>query len=231
MNTKEDIITTLRTLGSPDRAAKADSYYPTSMEVIGVTNPDLKTVVKELYTLMKPLPREDFLDLSTELVSARIIECQMVAWLLLEKARIVPSLSREEEEKLEGTLDNWVSVDTYGVTVYGILWKTGTITDKDVYRLQQHSSVWYRRLALVATVALNLSSRGGHGDPARTIEVCTRAVHDRHDMIVKAVSWSLRSLIRWDRQSVENFLESYRDQLHNRILREVSHKLEFGTKN
>jgi len=231
MNTTEDIVATLQQLGTAERAAKALSNFPTSMKVLGVKNPDLKLVVKELHGIMRREPREAFLELAHALIDARIIECQMLAWLLLEKARIVPSLTKQEAIQLQGTLDNWVSVDTYGTVIYGILWRLGTITDMDVRKLQQEEVMWHRRLALVGTVALNLASRGGTGDSRRTIEVCTRAVSDRHDLIVKAVSWSLRSLIRWDRKAVEQFLEVHHDRLPNRVHREVGHKLEFGTKN
>lgn len=231
MNDLKDILETLRTLGSAERVAKSRTMYPTSMEVIGVMNPDLKIVVKELHILMKAAPRERFIRLAEELVNTKIIECQMLAWLLLDKANLISGISRQELKRLEGVLDNWVSVDTYGTMVYGVLWRLGTLSDDEVFSLQESQNFWYRRLALVATVALNLRSRGGRGDTSRTIAICERAVGDKHDMIVKALSWALRSLILWDREAVSLFLDRHRQQLPGRVLKEVSHKLEFGTKN
>ena len=231
MNTRNDIVETLRTLGSAERVAKSRTMYPTSMEVIGVSNPDLKTVVKELHLLMKEQDREEFISLAEELVNSKIIECQMLAWLLLEKANLISSISRRELKRLEGILDNWVSVDTYGVIVYGVLWRLGTVSDDEIFSLQDSNDFWYRRLALVATVSLNLRSRGGSGDTTRTLAVCERAVGDKNDMIVKALSWALRSLIAWDREAVSRFLNKYEQLLAGRVVKEVSHKLEYGTKN
>jgi 3-methyladenine DNA glycosylase AlkD len=56
-------------------------------------------------------------------------------------------------------------------------------------------------------------------------------VDDHHDMIQKALSWALRELSKRDRNTVYSFLEHYENRLANRVLREVNHKLEFGTKN
>jgi 3-methyladenine DNA glycosylase AlkD len=50
-------------------------------------------------------------------------------------------------------------------------------------------------------------------------------------MIQKAVSWALRELSKRDREAVLNFMERYQNRLASRVVREVNHKLEFGTKN
>ena len=80
-------------------------------------------------------------------------------------------------------------------------------------------------------MALNLKSRGGTGDTPRTIAICERVVDERHDMIQKALSWALRELSKRDREAVYSFMERNEKRLANRVLREVNHKLDFGTKN
>jgi len=84
---------------------------------------------------------------------------------------------------------------------------------------------------VVSTVALNLKSRGGKGDTSRTIEICEQVVDDHHDMIQKALSWALRELSKRDREAVLDFMERNMNRLASRVVREVNHKLEFGTKN
>ena len=86
-------------------------------------------------------------------------------------------------------------------------------------------------MALVSTVALNLKSQGGTGDINRTIEICELAVDDHHDMINKALSWALREVSKRDKKTVEEFIRKYENRLSKRVLREVKHKLEKGTKN
>ena len=231
MKQANEIIETLHSLGDEERREVSKIMYPSSMEVLGVKNPDLRLIVKEVHGIMKNRSRKEYMDLAMDLIHSGIIECQMFAWLLLEKAKIIITLSGKEISELEGVLDNWVSIDTFGTIVYGVNWRLGVISDDEVFLLQENQNVWYRRLALVATVALNLKSRGGTGDTSRTLAVCGRAVTDHHDMIVKALSWALRSLIRWNKPAVGDFLQTHQSDLHNRVIREVSHKLEFGTKN
>lgn len=231
MYTCSEIKGILREKGSEERKEKSSIYFSTAMEVLGVSNPDLNLTLKELYPAMKGAPGEVMLALALELVGSRIFEAQIFAWMLLEKAGLVKTLGSTDAAKLEGVLDNWASVDTYGVMIFGVLWRIGTIRDQDVFFLQDSTDRWYRRLALVATVSLNLRSRGGQGDAKRTLAVCRRAVDDHDEMVVKALSWSLRSLILWDREAVERFLEQYNQRLKKRVIREVGHKLEHGTKN
>ena len=86
-------------------------------------------------------------------------------------------------------------------------------------------------MAVVSTVALNLKSRGGKGDTPRTLAVCERVVDERQHMIWKALSWALRELSKRDREAVWDFLEKYESRCPKQVVREVTHKLEFGTKN
>jgi len=210
---------------------KSVSMYPTSMKVMGVANPLLKKVTKEIHDRLRNASDSVIISLANALVAEKILECQMLAWMLLEKTGIVSRLDPGELHNLEGVLDNWVSVDTYGTLILGALWRNHKVSDADIIRLLNSESVWHRRLALVATVALNLKSRGGMGDTGRTLMICNALVEDHHDMVVKALSWALRSLIRWDKDAVSGFLLKHEMKLHKRVLREVSHKLEFGTKN
>ena len=65
----------------------------------------------------------------------------------------------------------------------------------------------------------------------RTLEVCRRVVSDRDDMVVKAISWALRSLVPWDPTAVTDFLHTHDAELAPRIKREVNQKLRTGLKN
>jgi 3-methyladenine DNA glycosylase AlkD len=56
-------------------------------------------------------------------------------------------------------------------------------------------------------------------------------VDERQDLIQKALSWALRELSKRDRNAVEDFLDTFEKRMAKRVVREVRHKLEFGTKN
>jgi 3-methyladenine DNA glycosylase AlkD len=78
---------------------------------------------------------------------------------------------------------------------------------------------------------LNNKARGGRGDATRTLAICNLVVDDREDMVVKALSWSLRELAKRDRRSVKEFLDEKHPRLSRRVLREVTNKLNTGLKN
>lgn len=136
---------------------------------------------------------------------------------------------RLAEEMADG-LSDWASVDLYGVTVLGQAWREGLVTDALIMKWTQSPDRWHRRLALVATVPLNLRSRGGTGDARRTLRVCHALLDDRDDMVVKALSWALRQLAGFDPQAVESFLVKEDGRLAARIKREVRNKLTTGLK-
>ncbi len=136
-----------------------------------------------------------------------------------------------EVERLGEGIDNWADIDSFGCYVSGPAWRAGNIDDSAICAWA-HSADWaWRRAALVSTVALNSKARGGAGDADRTLAVCQMLIADRHDMVVKAVSWALRELAKRDAESVRRFLVDRRGELAPRVVREVNNKLVTGLKN
>ena len=133
-------------------------------------------------------------------------------------------------ESFGAGLDSWHSVDVFCIYIAGPCWREGQISDQDIARWAAHASPWWRRAALVATTALTVRTRGGYGDSDRTLAVARLLVHDRHDMVVKALSWALRELVYWEPDRVEAFLTEYSDGLAPRGRREVRNKLDTGLK-
>jgi 3-methyladenine DNA glycosylase AlkD len=141
------------------------------------------------------------------------------------------SLGEAEIEELGRGINSWGSVDSFGRTLAGPAWRDGLVSDALIHRWARSADRWWRRAALVSTVALNVRSRGGRGDVPRTLEVCRMLVDDHDDMVVKAMSWALRELVVHDPQAVRDFLAAHDEQLAARVKREVRNKLETGLKN
>jgi 3-methyladenine DNA glycosylase AlkD len=127
-------------------------------------------------------------------------------------------------------LTDWGSVDLFGVTVLGQAWRAGLVTDSKILAWGRSQDRWRRRLALIATVPLNSRARGGTGDARKTLRVCRLLLGDSDDMVVKAMSWSLRELAKQDPKVVEAFLLREEDRLSSRVKREVLNKLRTGVK-
>ena len=161
-----------------------------------------------------------------------IYECQIIAYELIGRnKKLLNALNYQDLIDLWRNLDNWASVDNYTVGIYGVLWGKGVVRDQHIEKLLKSDNFWDRRVAVVSTVALNLKSRGGTGDTPRTLAVCEKVVNDREDLIRKALSWALRELSKRDPMAVREFLEKHQNSLAGMVIREVNHKLNFGTKN
>jgi 3-methyladenine DNA glycosylase AlkD len=228
----KEIIEALSELGSSERREKMKNYVPTRQQMIGVSNPDIKKLLKEIRVEYDPSSPIQWIMLCKDLVATGVFECQILAFEMIGRdKKLLNALEYRDLAALGRNLDNWASVDHYSVGIYGVLWGKGVVKDRHINTLLKSNNFWDRRMAVVSTVALNLKSRGGTGDTARTLAVCERVVVDHHDMIQKALSWALRELSKRDREALITFMDRHENRLANRVVREVNHKLEFGTKN
>lgn len=225
------IVRELRENGNKERILFSKTMAPTSMEMLGVTTPVYRNILKKWLSELKDLPTEDWFGLTKSLVQTNIFECNQFAYELLWKNKDALRLIRlNHVVELGQNIDNWASVDTLALMVTGWAWRKNQIGDEDVISWLNSENRWWRRLAIVSTIPLNLKSRGGKGDVKRTLMICEKVVDDRDDMIVKALSWALRELSKSNRPAVIGFMDSYNDRLANRIRKEVINKLETGKK-
>jgi 3-methyladenine DNA glycosylase AlkD len=141
------------------------------------------------------------------------------------------TLGEAEIEEFGQGINSWWTVDGFARSLSGPAWLKERISDELIHKWARSEDRWWRRTALVSTVALNLSSQGGYGDASRTLQVCEMLVADHDDMVVKALSWALRQLVVHDPDAVWDFLHTHDDALAARVKREVRNKLTTGLKN
>jgi len=141
------------------------------------------------------------------------------------------SLNSRKLKLLGEGIDSWTAVDTFACYLSGPAWRERQVPDSLIARWARSRNHWWRRAAVVSTVPLNNKARGGQGDATRTLAICSLVVDDREDMVVKALSWSLRELAKRDRRSVKKFLDEKHTHLSRRVVREVNNKLNTGLKN
>lgn len=172
------------------------------------------------------------LELALHLIALSGFEFRFIAYELMQHHRAaLSSLDAGAMQKLGKGIDSWAAVDCFACYLAGPAWRERQIADSVVRRWSRSKDRWWRRAALVATVPLNNKTRGGAGDPARTLDICRLLIADRDPMIVKAMSWALRELAKRDAHVVREFLRKERDELAPQVLREVKNKLATGLKN
>jgi 3-methyladenine DNA glycosylase AlkD len=191
--------------------------------------PNVRVIRRRYSQQLKTASPEFVLDLARELLTHDAY--RWVAYELIHYHKeAFRNLDEADLKELGHGMDSWGAVDAFARVLSGPVWLNGGVSDGVIHRWARSDDYWWRRAALVSTVALNTRSHGGHGDVPRTLTVCRLLVDDHEDMVVKAMSWALRALVPHDPDSVEAFLEEHDDVLAARVKREVRHKLTTGLK-
>jgi 3-methyladenine DNA glycosylase AlkD len=137
-------------------------------------------------------------------------------------------LTKDDLLKLGKGLNSWSSVDCFAMYLSGPMWANGRLSDKTIATWAHSQDRWWRRTALVSTVALG--RRGGPDDLGRVAQICALHTTDRDDMVVKALSWALREVAKKHPKEVRAFLTEHSHALAARVIREVNNKLKTGLK-
>jgi 3-methyladenine DNA glycosylase AlkD len=151
--------------------------------------------------------------------------------LIQNHAAAFQSIGEAELEEFGQGINSWWSVDSFARTLAGPAWLKGQVPGELIRQWAHSEDRWWRRAALVSTVALNVRSHGGRGDVAGTLGICRLLVADHDDMVAKAMSWALRELVVHDADAVGEFLSEHEEVLAARVKREVRNKLTTGLKN
>ena len=227
-----EVTNKLRGVKTAERKQWAEGYFPTQMEILGATSADIKPITNDLRKRYKNAEPHEIIDLAKAFSASNIHELQTIGFEVLGRFKeSLKIISADELNDIGRNLDNWASVDAFGILVTGQMWRMGILSDSTIREWAKSENKWMRRLALVSTVPLNQKSRGGEGDPERTLKICTLLAAEKEDMVVKALSWALRELAKRKTLPVVHFLTEHKNELHSRVKREVTRKIETGKKN
>jgi 3-methyladenine DNA glycosylase AlkD len=197
----------------------------------GATTAEVRAVRRDLTRALRDAPAPAVLALADALVERDAPFDRFVAYELVAAHRAtMASLDAPTVRRLGRGMDGWADGDTFACYVAGPAWREGHLPDAELARWAASPDRWWRRAALASTVALNNRARGGRGDPARTLAACERALGDRDDMVVKALSWALRELAKRAPADVARFVAEHEGALAARVRREVRTKLTTGLK-
>ncbi|MGO9317026.1 MAG: DNA alkylation repair protein [Terracidiphilus sp.] len=206
----EEIHSRLNQLAVPNAAALHALRREFSLRIANASPQSVVQLALRLLTL-----RSDFL---------RIISYELVS----RHRPAFEQLTADDLLKFGAGINCWSTVDCFAMYLSGPMWARGTISDKAVKEWARSQDRWWRRAALVSTVAL---SRGGDArDFIRVARICSLLVEDRDDMVVKALSWALREAAKKHPEQVRRFLAEHQETLAARVKREVNNKLTTGLK-
>jgi 3-methyladenine DNA glycosylase AlkD len=193
------------------------------------TTPNIRRIRRKYSRTLQPASPDFMLRLAKQLYA--IDGYRWFAYELLQRHKAAfASLDAVALEDLGHGLNSWWTVDAFARTLSGPAWLKGQVSDELILTWAHAPDRWWRRAALVSTVALNVRSHGGKGDVPRTLRVCRVLVHDPEAMVVKALSWALRELVIHDAEAVRAFLAEYDAVLAALTKRDVQNKLCTGLK-
>jgi 3-methyladenine DNA glycosylase AlkD len=211
-----DLAARLRQRADGSRVAGLQRFFKTGPGeyaegdvFIGVTVPNLRQVCREC--------RDAAIPDIVPLLGSAVHEERLLALLLL-----VEAFKRGAEEGkreiyrlyLANTkyINNWDLVDSSAPHIVGA-WLF-TRSRSPLRRLARSSSVWERRIAIIATQFFIRS-----GDFEETFRIADMLLADRHDLIHKAVGWMLREVGNRSPKAERAWLESRYPRMPRTMLR------------
>ncbi|MFH1174388.1 MAG: DNA alkylation repair protein [archaeon] len=120
-------------------------------------------------------------------------------------------------------INNWDLVDLSAHRIIGAY-----LLDKDralLYQLAQSESLWQRRISIISTFAFI-----NKNDYTDALALAEKLMHDKHDLIHKAVGWVLREIGKKDEPTLRRFLDKHAMHMPRTMLRYSLEKLDQKTK-
>ena len=220
-----DVKNELKSRADPEKAViqqrffkTGTGYYGEGDIFIGVLVPQSRQIAKKFCQL----PLEEV----RTLLYSRIHEERLVALLILAWRYISLSSSMEKEKIVQFYIEhikqvnNWDLVDLSAPNILGAHLVGREETRPLLYRLAKSENIWERRIAILAT--LHFIRNGAFSE---TLKIAEMLLHDRHDLIHKAVGWMLREVGKRDAAAEEAFLEKHCDVMPRIMLRYAIERL------
>lgn len=206
----------LRTLGDPEAARKAERFFKTGpgesgegLRFLGVNAPAVRSLAKEYRHL--PLAEVGVV-LHSDWHEARAVALVILTLQFpraeLDEQKAIYDLYLASTPRI----NSWALVDISAPQLVGAyLFERSR---KPLEKLARSSSLWERRIAIVATQYFIRQN-----DFETTLRLAKILRDDAEDLIHKAVGWMLREVGDRDRDAEERFLRDHYRQMPRTMLR------------
>ena len=210
-------------LSNPEKAKNSSRYFQTGKGqygegdvFLGIPVPEQRRIAKRYLNL----PLDDI----QELLSSEIHEHRLTALLILvSKYGKADNPGKEEifNFYLKNTenINNWDLVDLTAPKIVG-----DYLFNKDasiLFKLAKSNNLWERRIAVLST--FKFIDNNNFED---ALSIAKLLLHDKHDLIHKAVGWMLREIGKRDQEIEEQFLSKHHMQMSRTMLRYAIEKFE-----
>ncbi len=189
---------------NPEKAKILQGFFKTGKGQYGEGDVFIGASVGEQRKVAKKFSEIELQKLKPFL-NSKIHEERLVALLILvEKFEKADDAEKKKVfdfyfENLQG-VNNWDLVDLTAPKIVGVyLMKKNR---QVLYKLAKSSKLWKKRIAIISTLAFIKNN-----DFDDTLKISEILLHDKHDLIHKAVGWMLREVGKRDLAVEEKFLK------------------------
>jgi 3-methyladenine DNA glycosylase AlkD len=203
-------------LATKERAEISQRYFKTGKGdygegdiFVGLTVPQTRDLAKKYKDLgLKEIK---------ELLQSKIHEHRLLAlFILVDKYKKSDEKLKQEIVELylnhTNYINNWDLVDQSAHLIIG---EHLTTKDKKLLeKLAKSNNLWERRISIIATLQFIRQNKFDE-----TFKISEMLMHDKHDLIHKAVGWMLREVGKKDKTQLEKFLDKYHKVMPRTMLR------------
>jgi 3-methyladenine DNA glycosylase AlkD len=194
---------------------------------LGVTVPNVRAVAKQFAGLTEA---EIY-----ELMHSEIHEHRLLGLIMLVAKWKKAKTDSAQQELFdfylglvyEGRVNNWDLVDT-SAPFFGMYLVGKPDAMQLLESLARSEKLWERRVSIMFTFASTRAAvlKVGPADFAPTLHIAEILLHDKHDLIHKAVGWMLREVGNRDVGELRNYLSRYAAVMPRTMLRYAIEKLD-----
>ena len=214
------VLKEIQALSNRGRAHDLQKFFQTAPGQYGEGDVFLGLTVPQVRTIAKKY-REISLKEIESLTESTFHEVRLCALVILT-LQYKSTKERKDKKKIfdvymkamtGGFINNWDLVDVSAPIIGEYLIE---LDDPYVllYKLAKSKSLWQRRVSMVFTFAFIRS-----GDINPTFEMAEKLLHDKHDLIHKAVGWALREAGKLNGIALRKFLTSHSHEMPRTMLR------------
>ena len=218
----------LHSYADPDKGKLLSRFFKTGKgeyaegdRFIGVTVPNTRKVAKAFRNLGVD-------DITALLHSPIHEERQIALFILVEQFNKADEINKKKIFKLylynTAYINNWDLVDLTAPRIVG-----GYLADKSdrkiLYSLAKSKNLFEKRIAILATLYFIVKQQ----DYKDTFAISEMLMHEKHDLIHKAVGWMLREVgKRISQPAEEDFLKKHYKTMPRTALRYAIERFEEG---
>ncbi len=206
----------VKIIASKERAAVSRRFFKTGKGQYGEGDVFVGITVPQCRSLAKKYNICTLEELETLLQSKIHEERLIVLLILVEQFDIASDPMKKQiyDFYLKNTfyINNWDLVDLSADKIVGsyLLDKPKNI----LVELATSENIWRRRIAMLATY--NFIKNKSYTD---ALNIAKILLHDKHDLIQKAVGWMLREIGKRDEATEKKFLDKYHREMPRTTLR------------